>query len=301
MGILLLNDKQVGVIDIEDMPPMGIVREIDENGKLIRPSKINVFINESTLNDSDYYVAYSPAGNSSSIIGLFAPNLTEIIGNSALNSVCVNCADLKTISFPELTTITGDLSLHESFKNCTSLVDVNFPKLHTASGYRCFRYAFQNCQSLITISFPSLTDLSNSSGQNEFYYAFSNCTNLESVDFSSLKVITDFRTAFENCTNLTSVNFSNVEFILNKGLLNAFVGCSSLQTLSFPSLNWNKYSYSYPQSGSNTPFYTMFRSKSGCTVHFPSNLETDMANSNDVVTGFGGSNITVLFDLPATN
>jgi len=42
---------------------------------------------------------------------------------------------------------------------------------------------------------------------------------------------------------------------------------------------------------------------SGCsnvTVHFPSNLQSVIGSWYDVQNGFGGTNTTVLFDLPAT-
>jgi hypothetical protein len=38
----------------------------------------------------------------------------------------------------------------------------------------------------------------------------------------------------------------------------------------------------------------------GCTVHFPSNLQSVIGSWADVTEGFGGTNTTVLFDLPAT-
>ena len=44
----------------------------------------------------------------------------------------------------------------------------------------------------------------------------------------------------------------------------------------------------------------MLRGVTGCTVHFPSNLEAVIGSWSDVTNGFGGTNTTVLFDLPAT-
>ena len=44
----------------------------------------------------------------------------------------------------------------------------------------------------------------------------------------------------------------------------------------------------------------MLQGVSGCTVHFPSNLQSVIGSWSDVTNGFGGTNTTVLFDLPST-
>ena len=44
----------------------------------------------------------------------------------------------------------------------------------------------------------------------------------------------------------------------------------------------------------------MLSGVTGCTVHFPSNLETVIGDWSSVTSGFGGTDTTVLFDLPST-
>ena len=44
----------------------------------------------------------------------------------------------------------------------------------------------------------------------------------------------------------------------------------------------------------------MLQGVTGCTVHFPSNLQSVIGSWSDVTAGFGGTNTTVLYDLPAT-
>ena len=44
----------------------------------------------------------------------------------------------------------------------------------------------------------------------------------------------------------------------------------------------------------------MLRGVTGCTVHFPSNIQSVIGSWASVTGGFGGTNTTVLFDLPAT-
>jgi len=101
--------------------------------------------------------------------------------------------------------------------------------------------------------------------------------------------------AFYGCTGLTSVDFSNLTSISGiQALYYAFYGCTSLTTLSFPSLTSTSF-------GTNTnQFNNMLNGVSGCTVHFPSNLQSVIGSWSDVTAGFGGTNTTVLFDLPAT-
>ena len=100
--------------------------------------------------------------------------------------------------------------------------------------------------------------------------------------------------AFYGCTSLTSTGLNNVTSIGNRGLYYAFYNCTSLTSISFPALNSNSFG-SYRDQ-----FYRMLSGVTGCTVHFPSNLESVIGSWSDVTNGFGGTNTTVLFDLPAT-
>ena len=44
----------------------------------------------------------------------------------------------------------------------------------------------------------------------------------------------------------------------------------------------------------------MLSGVTGCTVHFPSNLQSVIGSWTSVSAGFSGTNTTVLFDLTAT-
>ena len=90
---------------------------------------------------------------------------------------------------------------------------------------------------------------------------------------------------FSDCTSLTSVNLSNLTTVNGiAACYQMFSGCTSLTTLSFPAL---KTVYN------NAVFNQMLNGITGCTVHFPSNLSSQNFNC-------GGTNTTVLYDLPAT-
>ena len=73
-----------------------------------------------------------------------------------------------------------------------------------------------------------------------------------------------------------------------------FQNCTHLTSISFPALTSTSF-------GSFTnQFNNMLYGVTGCTVHFPSNLQSVIGSWADVTNGFGGTNTTVSFDLPAT-
>ena len=83
------------------------------------------------------------------------------------------------------------------------------------------------------------------------------------------------------------------------GLSNAFSnnkdsGQTTLMSVSFPALTSQSF------GASTNQFSGMLSMDEGVTVHFPSNLQSVIGDWSDVKNGFGGTNTTVLFDLPAT-
>jgi hypothetical protein len=75
---------------------------------------------------------------------------------------------------------------------------------------------------------------------------------------------------------------------------NTFYACTALTSVEFPALKSTSF-------GSYTnQFNSMLSGVTGCTVHFPSNLESVIGSWSSVTAGFGGTNTTVLFDLSAT-
>ena len=123
---------------------------------------------------------------------------------------------------------------------------------------------------------------------------------VDNFTFSLPSGITDLvsnclRCSFFNCLSLTSVDLSSLTTISgDRSLYYAFYDCTSLTELLFPALTSNSFG-SYKNQ-----FNYMLSSVTGCTVHFPSNLESVIGSWSDVKSGFGGTNTTVLFDLPAT-
>ena len=155
--------------------------------------------------------------------------------------------------------------------------------------------AFRECKGLTSVDLSSLSTIS---GANAFEYAFYNCTSLTSVDLSSLSTISNiyaFQNTFRECTSLTSVDLSSLSTISGRYALRyAFTSCTNLKELSFPALTSKSF------GSINNQFNYLLSGVTGCTVHFPSNLKSVIGSWSDVTSGFGGTNTTVLFDLPAT-
>ena len=189
----------------------------------------------------------------------------------------------------------ADYSMQTAFRGCTGLTSVDLSSLTTVSGSSAMYDAFRTCTGLTSVDLSSLTTVS---GSSAMYEAFYTCTRLTSVDLSSLTTVSGsdaMYDAFRGCTGLTSVDLSSLTTVSgSSAMYYAFRGCTKLKTLSFPALTSNSF-------GSYTnQFNSMLSGVTGCTVHFPSNLQSVIGNWSSVTSGFGGTNTTVLFDLSAT-
>lgn len=153
-------------------------------------------------------------------------------------------------------------------------------------------HAFYENDNLTSVDLSSLTTVS---GNYAMEGCFQFCTNLASVDVSSLTTISGV-SAMDSCfaySSLTSVVFSSLTTISGTNTLSrCFLACSSLTEISFPALQ------SFGTDAVNQ-FYKMLSSVRGCTLHFPSNMQSEV-ESRSGYPNFGGTNTVVLFDLPPT-
>jgi hypothetical protein len=153
---------------------------------------------------------------------------------------------------------------------------------------------FEGCTNLVSADLSALTNLT---GSYCFNTVFKNCSNLTNVDISSMTNATNAKMeiAFQNCTSLTTIKFSSLTIINSYGLFyNTFSGCTSLTDIYFPCITPSSF-------GSNTnQFAGMLPGVTGCAIHFPSNTQAKIETIGGYP-NFGGTNTTVLFDLPATN
>ena len=219
-----------------------------------------------TLGSGGYNLAYAFSGctNLTSEAASFT-NLTTINRDYALAYTFQNCTKVTSCDFSNLETITGSYGLTYAFYNA-GLTSVSFPKLTSVANYG-LHYTFRYCP-LTSVSFPLLA----TAGASAFYYAFRNVTTLESLSFPSLSTVNTASVFREMCYGAT-------------GMKHIYFG--GLTSTSFGS--------------STNQFYQMLYGVTGCTVHFPSNLQSVIGSWADVTAGFAGTNTTVLFDLPATS
>jgi Leucine-rich repeat (LRR) protein len=150
------------------------------------------------------------------------------------------CSSLSYINIPNCISLRD-----EAFRNCRNLQSIDLPVIKEIS-----KSVFKECSSL------SYVNISNYSGEI-FDDTFDRCSNLQSIDIQNVRIIDNY--AFGNCSKLefvntdfgyigyqtfgncgfSEINLSNVYFIGG----NAFIGCSSLTTVSLNMTNYIWFSY----------------------------------------------------------
>ena len=294
--------------------------DTDENGILYEPDVDTdlVFTGVKGMKDYALYYKFYHDPDIESVSFPDLENLTNTgqLGNRSLEYAFSNCANLKSASFPKLTTANALSCLKGAFSSCNNLTSVDFPVLQHANQDAALESIFINDKALTSVSFPELIDVLGKS-------MCANCTNLTTVSMPKLETVwyQGLYQAFNQCTNLANISFPELTTVSTSGLNFAFLSCTSLTSLSFPKLSsisaqsalsrafqscTNLTSVSFPALKSDSfgnftnQFNYMLQSVTGCTVHFPSNLQSVIGSWADVTAGFGGTNTTVLFDLPAT-
>lgn len=196
-----------------------------------------------------------------------------------------------SFSLPNTATSISGSALYYMFYGCDNLTSADLSSV-TSIGTNGLNNAFNGCSMLTSVDLSSLESI----GNRGLYYAFQTCSQLTSIDLHNLVSIDNngLSYAFYDCSKLTSITFDSLQNISSYGMYYAFYRCKSLSSLSFPSLP------SSSLASNNSQFTGMLNGVTGCTVHFPSNLESVIGSWGDVTKGFGGTSTTVLFDLPAT-
>lgn len=204
---------------------------------------------------------------STSITSASFAKLATISGQSAFDETFGSCTNLTTVSFPELTTVSGTYGMRNGLY-MSGVTSVSFPKLTTVSGMYGMQNLCSGCGNLATISFPALTTLSGYQALNHAFYG----SKIVQAEFPVLSDVTG-----QQC------------------LSELFSYCTLIQSVSFPALTSASFG-SYTNQFHNMLYFQV----KDCTVHFPSNLQSVIGSWTDVTAGFGGTNTTVLYDLPAT-
>ena len=235
-----------------------------------------------------------------------------------ITDVFNGCTSLTHVEFPKLRSVWSLVGL---FNGCTSLTSFSIPNIEYP-GY--IGYMFNNCKSIVNI------DLKHFKQFGTMDYAFYGCTNLETVDLSELTTVNrsgssnNASYAFYNCPKLSSVNLSKLYSLAEGSYAASYMFAFSsknngaLESITFNSLRVinqaNTFSYAFyrrtgikhiyfPALNSNsfgtrkTQFNNMLADVTGCTVHFPVELESVISTWESYSNGFGGTDTIILFDL----
>ena len=201
------------------------------------------------------------------------------------------CTGLTSISLPSLKAISVSTACQRMFQYCTGLTGINL-KIQAISNSNSASYMFASCSNISNLDFSSLITVSAYYGSDNM---FNGCTGLVSANLSSFIMATGqscCQAMFSGCSNLASVDISHLAKLSSGSLSQMFRNCTSLTSLSFDNLV-------YTTSNINSAFQNTLQGVTGCTVHFPSDWQTAMASYSNITNGLGGTNTTVLFDLPA--
>lgn len=200
------------------------------------------------------------------------------------------CIGLTTASFPLLNEVEPE-AFFAGFSGCTSLTNASFPSLTDTSAVgtsRAFAQCFADCTGIVNFTgFGNLEIV----GDNTFHSTFAGCSNMANIDLSKVSEVGT--SGFQNCFNGTKIEyitFNSLQTIGAHGFEEAFKNCSRISIISFPSLT----------TVDSSAFHNMLAGCIVVEVHFPSNLQSTMSSWSDVIAGFGGTSVSIVFDLPAT-
>lgn len=273
--------------------------DVNANGVLQVASFPLELVFNGVVSITEQYAVVLPKyhGTQNTVKSASFPDLETISGANSFAST-FSQTGIESISFPKLKTISGNYSCQGlcngsssgiSAGNGKGLKSVTFPSLESISGNNTLALAFSENSNLTSCSFPSLKTWSGGSST-----LFSN-TGIEQTEMPELEEIsTNFFYVYKNAKKLKTATFPKLKTISSFALNGSFEGCSTLESVSFGGLRSSSFSSPYAY------FANMLKNLSNVTVHFPSNLQSVIGSWSDVTNGFGGTNTTVLYDLPAT-
>lgn len=254
-------------------------------------------------------ISISSYQNSSHFSGAFSNSGVEYIsmparkqlGASCFSTICRNCRDLISFDVGEILVPSSNSSVFNgAFENCVNFVNFHaifypYPNGLYGNTPSIFNNAFRNCSSLETLDLSSwgFATAADSSSYGVIGNMCCDCSNLTSVNLFLRRYAFDQYSgnAFKNCYNLKEIELTSLTNAnISNGFRNVFAS-SYITNLSFPSIC----------NAGNTCFVDMLKNVDDCTVHFPSSMESTMNSYSEVLSGFGGTNTTVLFDLPWVN
>ena len=256
--------------------------------------------------------------------------LQKIKSKKACKYMFYKCLNLESVDFSSLTTLYGDKACYFMFSGCTGLTGkIDLSSLTHVEDEAICDYMFYECTGITSVDMSGLQTVGNVEttyyeGGRNFEEMFAGCTSLVSADLSGLTHILNgqqnMMRMFSGCTNLTTVNLSNLVSLRGMQHFSYFIENTNVETLSFDSLNDLGYSIGMSCVGANATnlkhiyfpalttnsfngkkdhFGTAVQKVTGCTIHFPSNLQSIIPTMSGYP-NFGGTSTIILYDLPAT-
>ena len=262
----------IGSISGSGTYPIGITRGVDANGVYGYPTTNFAFALPSTATKIANTTLKEAFNGCTTLTSVDMSSITEITGTDSLKNFCMNCTSLTSVDLSGLTTINGNGAVDTAFSG-TSITAVDLSSLTTISG-TVMTNTFRDCPYISSIDLSSLTTLSTGVSMNGTFSLSTNPTSplpLTSVTFTSLATVSG-----------------------TAPMRNLFQRRDGLE-IFFPAFNSNTFGVM------TTYLDNLVGGAVGCTVHFPSNMQAIIGNWDSVQNGFGGTNTTVLWDLPATN
>lgn len=265
--------------------------QINANGVLVSNTTTTHVMNFTGVKELTDYMLNNYCKGNTNITSFI--NMSDVIsiGNYACESAFYGAQNVQGVDLSSLTTITA-YGCRNMFYGAYRCKTADLRSLKTITANNAIMQMFYNCLDLESFNLSSLEAIS---GNNSANSLFAN-TKITTADLSSLTAIassSSFSGVFLNCNRLSVVYLSSLRDITgNLCCASLFSACNALKLLSFPALK---------NFGTNTSQFTNMLQ--GCTdviVHFPSNLQSVIGSWTTVTGGFGGTNTTVLFDLPAT-
>lgn len=192
----------------------------------------------------------------------------EVIDDTSLtNAFFRNTAISGVVYMPNLKRITGYIALSTTFQYCSGITGVDMPLLEVCGSANTTMGSTFSYSGVTTANMPRLTVIANNAAMSSTFMG----SEITSFDFYSLKECKTGSVLMGSC-------FAN----------------TNIKRVSFYALTADSFGTRTDQ------FNGMLSSVTDCVVHFPSNIQSTIGSWASVTGGFGGTNITVLFDLPST-
>ena len=272
MPVLQDSERLPGCIESIPSESGGIPREVSYNGTYQRIPNWYTFTLPNNALDLGEKALYYAFYEDTRLDNVDFNNLANITGVSAMHYAFAGATRLSSFYAPHLETITAQYALDYAYYN-SGIQSVYLPELKEINGNGIFNYAFYNCKNIGTVYIPKLEYINGSGAlAKAFAVPTGSANSLSSVEFTSLKTLRgvgSLRYLFENRTNL--------------------------QALYFPALRSDSF------GSIKTQFDNMLAGIDGCTVHFPSNLQSILSTWASVQNGFSGTNTTISYDLDPTS